>query len=375
METLILARDVSDFFRDNGGDAVVKLVRVLVILVLAVVLRFVAHRVIHRTVRGIASGRIPRLGRQEGDGQASPLLSARRRQRADTIGSVLRSTASLVIFGIAITTILGEVGFDLGPVLASAGIIGVAVGFGAQSVVKDFLNGIFMLLEDQYGVGDEIDTGEAIGVVEGVALRTTRVRGVDGTLWHIRNGEIVRIGNASQDWSRALLDIGVGYHTDLDHAITVIKQVADDLWLDEKFGLLVLEEPAVWGVQELGADAIAIRLVVKTVPLEQWKVARELRRRLKAAFEEAGIELPFPQRSVWLRTEPDAKPIPVQDPVDKAAAAVKRAQAKEAKIAAKAPAKPPAKASARKRAADKSKAAKATARRAQATAGRARKRN
>ncbi len=316
MSTTALAaggRHVADFLDGSGGDAVVTVVRIAAIVVIAILLRALAHRLIGRTVKGILSGHRPARLRRPAETVDAPLLTERRRQRATTIGSVLRSGASVVILTVAFTTILSELGVDLGPVLASAGIVGVAVGFGAQNLVKDFLNGIFMLLEDQYGVGDAIDAGPASGIVEAVALRTTRLRSVDGTVWHIRNGEITRIGNQSQGWSRALLDISVAYDTDVDVARRVIKAVADEVWHDEAFGPSVMEEPEVWGVERLSDHSIDIRLVVKTLPLEQWKVARELRQRLKVAFDAAGIEIPFPQHALWLRTSPEGTRTPVED--------------------------------------------------------------
>ena len=173
----------------------------------------------------------------------------------------------------------------------------MAVGFGAQSLVKDFLSGIFMLIEDQYGVGDIIDVGPTSGVVEEVKLRTTQVRDVSGTLWHIPNGEIARVANMSQEWARAVLDIEVAYDTDLGHAMAVIKAVADEVWTDNLAHATIIEEPEIWGVQSFGADAIAIRLVAKVEPGEQWATGREIRRRLKDAFDEAGIDIPFPQRN------------------------------------------------------------------------------
>ena len=283
--------------------------RIVLVIVIAVVLRALVHRAIARVVRrAIASPTVPETIRQRLIDQAPAIAAERRRQRSETVGSVLRSIASAMIFGIAFTTILGELGVDLGPIIASAGIIGVAVGFGAQNLVKDFLTGIFMILEDQYGVGDAIDLGEATGIVEAVGLRTTRLRSVDGTVWHVRNGEIVRVGNMSQGWSRALLDISVAYETDIDLASACIKRVADEVWKGDKVGASILEAPEVWGVEDLGIDGIAIRLVVKTAPLAQWKVARELRRRIKEAFDKEGIEIPFPQRALWLRTDPSAAP-------------------------------------------------------------------
>jgi small conductance mechanosensitive channel len=309
---------VLDFLRDNA-EPLTAAWHVVAIVVLALVLRSVLHRAITKVIEQAITSSVPVTIRPLiGGGEDSilagtPLLTERRRQRTETIGSVLRSVTSIVLFTVAGAMVLSELGFELGPVIASAGIAGVALGFGAQNLVKDFLNGMFMILEDQYGVGDAIDAGEASGIVEAVGLRTTRLRSVDGTVWHIRNGEILRIGNMSQGWSRALLDVSVAYDTDTDLAASVIKEVADGVWHDEVLGKLVLEEPEVWGVENLGVDGIAIRLVVKTAPLEQWTVARELRRRIKTAFDERGIEIPLPQRSLWLRTDPAAAPALVPD--------------------------------------------------------------
>src|SRR5262249_45118442 len=192
------------------------------------------------------------------------------------------------------------VGIELGPLIAGAGIIGVALGFGSQSLVKDFLSGIFILIEDQFGVGDIVTLdGETSGVVDAVSLRTTRLRSVDGTLWHVPNGDIRRVGNQSQHWSRALIDIEVAYNTDLEHAESVIATVAEALAQEDP---RILETPEVWGVEALGANGVTVRLVVKTRPSEQAGVGRELRRRLKVALEQEGIEIPFPQQTVWHRT-------------------------------------------------------------------------
>lgn len=300
---------LSRFLDSRAADLAAVPFHILLIVVLAFVLRSLLHRAITRLIDRAAHGSVPVVLRPLTDKakatvvESSPLLSERRRQRTETIGSVLRSVASFAVFTVAFTMVLGELGLDLGPILASAGILGVAVGFGAQNLIKDFLTGIFMILEDQYGVGDAIDAGEASGVVEAVGLRTTRLRSVDGTVWHIRNGEIIRVGNMSQGWSRALLDISVVHDTDVAAASATIKRVADEVWHDEELGGSVLEEPEVWGVESVGLEGMAIRLVVKTAPLEQWKVARELRRRLKAAFDEAGIQVPSLQASAWARAD------------------------------------------------------------------------
>jgi small conductance mechanosensitive channel len=274
--------------------------RIALIVVLAVLLRALLNRAIRRLVTGAAEGTVPVVLRplhERAKGrllEATPILSERRRQRAETIGSVLRSVASLVVFTVAGAMVLSELSFDLGPVLASAGIVGVAVGFGAQNLIKDFLNGMFMILEDQYGVGDVIDAGEATGTVEAVGLRSTRLRDVNGTVWHIRNGEIVRVGNKSQGWARAVLDIPVAWDTDVPHVRDVVKQAADEVWQDEEWSDKIIEEPEVWGIEDMGASGLVIRLAVKTAPLEQWTVARELRQRVKAAFDREGIAIGVP---------------------------------------------------------------------------------
>jgi small conductance mechanosensitive channel len=221
-------------------------------------------------------------------------------QRVEALASILRSIASFVIWTVAAFMVMGQLGVDLAPLIAGAGIIGVALGFGSQSLVKDFLSGLFILIEDQFGVGDIVDLGEATGTVEVVSLRTTRLRAVDGTVWHVPNGEIQRVGNKSQHWSRALLDIEIAYANDVEHARTVIKKVADQVWNEQED---VIEEPDLWGVENLGANGVTLRLVVKTRPSQQWVVSRLLRERIKAAFDEEGIEIPFPQQTVWHRTD------------------------------------------------------------------------
>ena len=231
----------------------------------------------------------------------------RARQRAKTLGVLFKSIASAVIGVVTIMMLLGEFDINLGPLIAGAGIVGVAIGFGSQALVGDLLSGIFMLIEDQYGVGDVIDAGEATGTVESVGLRTTRIRDVRGTLWHIPNGEIRRVGNMSQVWARAILDIDVAYDTDLDLAMETIKAVADGLWEEQLEEATIVEEPVISGVQNFGADAVTIRLSVRTEPSEQWSTGRVLRKRIKEAFDEAGIEIPFPQRTVWLKSEADQK--------------------------------------------------------------------
>jgi small conductance mechanosensitive channel len=221
-----------------------------------------------------------------------PMPQARRLQRAETIGAVVRSIVTITIWSIAVLTILETLGISLGPLIAGAGIIGVALGFGAQSLVRDFLSGMFMLMEDQYGVGDVIDVGVATGTVEGVSLRTTRLRDVDGVVWHVPNGTILRVGNKSQQWSRAVVDVPVTFQADTSAATEVIRGVTEEVWHDPDFSSTIIAEPSVLGVESLEPGRIVIRVVVRTRPQEQWRVERELRKRIKAALDEAGIALP-----------------------------------------------------------------------------------
>ncbi len=283
------------------------------LLLVGLVIRWLLHRLVDRLIGRAETGVLPqRITRMSlgslsaGRGAASQEIAAasRRVQRAKTMGALLKSIISGILVAVFGTMMLSEVGINVGPIIASAGIIGIALGFGAQSLVSDFLSGVFMIVEDQYGVGDEIDLGEAIGTVEAVSLRVTRVRDVNGTVWYVRNGEITRVGNMSQNWSRTVLDISVAYHEDLARVRRVLDDVAHDLWEDEDFKGVIIERPSVWGVQELAADGIAVRVALKTAPREQWAVAREMRQRIKARFDYEGIEIPFPQRTVWHRDVP-----------------------------------------------------------------------
>jgi small conductance mechanosensitive channel len=217
---------------------------------------------------------------------------ARRTQRAQTIGAVLRSVVTIVIWSIAVLTVLDILGINLAPLIAGAGIVGVALAFGAQSLVRDFLSGMFMLMEDQFGVGDVIDTGVATGTVEGVSLRTTRLRDIDGVVWHVPNGTILRVGNKSQQWSRAVVDVPVTFEADTGAATEVIHEVSQAIWHEPDFASVILAEPSVLGVESLAPGRVVIRVVVRTQPQEQWRVERELRTRIKTALDAAGIALP-----------------------------------------------------------------------------------
>ena len=286
-------------------------IRIALILMVAWIINRFAKRAIVRFTKRIASAssdsRLQKL-RERGPGKmlVDDVARARAESRAETLGHVLRSIVVALVWTFTALIVLGEIGVNLGPLIAGAGIGGVALGFGAQSIVKDFLSGLFMLIEDHYGVGDVVDVGYATGTVEEVSLRSTTIRDIRGTVWHVPNGEIARVGNFSQLWSKALLEIEVAYDTDLRMAMGVIQRVANEFWEDPEWGGDELSEcPDVLGVQSLGASGIALRVAVKTEPSMQWSVERELRLRLKEAFDEAGIEIPFPQQTVWLRDPGD----------------------------------------------------------------------
>jgi small-conductance mechanosensitive channel len=217
------------------------------------------------------------------------LVDERRKQRVRALGAILRSAASVTIFVIAGFAVLGDLGINLAPLLASAGVVGVAIGFGAQNLVRDYLSGIFMLVEDQYGVGDVITVGDATGTVENVTLRITRVRDVNGIVWHIRNGAIETVGNESQGWARAVIDFPVPFESDLVTIRNVLQETGDAMWNEPTWRVVMLEAPEVWGAQEISSDEVVMRIVAKTAPLRQWEVEREMRARVKAALHRAGI--------------------------------------------------------------------------------------
>jgi small-conductance mechanosensitive channel len=301
-------------FDVTGSDALAGVADFLIdmpltILLIAVV-AFVSNRLVRRAINRFLGGlaetttstrwrafrrRTPEVFRPSED------KSTRAAARAQTLAVVLRSISSVVIYSIAGLLILGELGINLAPLIAGAGIAGVALGFGAQTLVKDCISGMFMLIEDQFGVGDVIDVGEAAGTVEAVNLRTTKLRDVFGTVWYVPNGEILRVANKSQQWARAIIDISVAYGTDIRHAESVIKEVAQAVTADERFAEGVLEPPELWGVEDLGVDGVVIRLVIKTKPAAQPDLMRELRLRLKEAFDREGISMRSPQRTILVR--------------------------------------------------------------------------
>ncbi|MFS1303485.1 mechanosensitive ion channel family protein [Streptosporangium longisporum] len=284
------------FIPANWAPVVAAALALVLVIVIALILRNVAHRLINRVVRRASSGRTSLAGRLRGRDAPAPegldaILAERRRQRAETMGSVLKHVASIIILGTAVLTVLERLTIPIAPLLTSVGIVGVAIGFGAQELVKDFIAGMFMLLEDQYGVGDVIDAGAAVGTVEAVTLRITRLRDADGRVWYVRNGTITRVGNESQGWSRATVDVPVAYASDVPAVRDLLKATVEEMWEDPGFRSVIVEEPQVWGIEQISDTSVIFRISAKTLPSKQAEIARELRLRVKTALDRASIPI------------------------------------------------------------------------------------
>lgn len=286
---------------------------ILIIVVVAAVLHLITARVIARAVkRWIESGRS-----RENDLVANPeetvelqamIMSQRREQRAKAVGQLLRNTLALMIWGTATLLVLTELGVNITPLLASAGVVGVALGFGAQTLVKDYLSGFFMIVEDQYGVGDLVDVGPVTGNVEEVTLRVTRIRDLTGVVWYVRNGEILRVANQSQGWTLAAATIPVSYNADLEVIRQVVIDVGNDMYNDPVTQTMMLGRPTFAGVDAVSGEAIYVRIVAKARASHQVTLTRELRERLKNAFDRNGIVVPVLARPISYG--PDGTPQP-----------------------------------------------------------------
>jgi small conductance mechanosensitive channel len=284
------------FWHDHKKVLIETPIRIFAIILISLIIRAIARRMIDRAVRPVR-GEVPRILRPFKEKlesssflESAGLLSERRAQRAATLGSVLKSGVSATIFVIAFLLILSELEVNLAPFIAGTSIVGVALGFGAQNIVKDFLAGMFMLLEDQYGVGDVIDFEKASGTVEAVGLRSTRLRDVNGTVWYVRNGEVVRVGNKSQGFAQVVLDVPLDAWADIDRASTAMRDVSREMAEQEEWSGVFLSAPDVQGVESMTREEITIRLVARVRPLEQWRTARELRRRIRDRLERLDIE-------------------------------------------------------------------------------------
>ncbi|MFN8125540.1 MAG: mechanosensitive ion channel family protein [Candidatus Nanopelagicales bacterium] len=268
--------------------------RIVGIFVLAAVVNWVLARLIKRVVARTAAE--TNRERRAEDPEKAGLLKERRQQRAHAIGQLVRSVVAVAIWGSALLMALPLLGIDIAPLLASAGVIGVALGFGAQTLVKDYLSGIFLILEDQFGVGDFVDLGEAIGTVEEVTLRVTRLRDTSGVVWYVRNGEILRVANRSQGWTVAIIDIPVSYAEDLHRVQEIVDRAADEMVADPDCIVTEFSRPAYAGVESVSGEAVTVRVTAKSDPDSQVALTREIRERLKRAFDAAGIVVPVVYR-------------------------------------------------------------------------------
>ncbi|MFD3720483.1 mechanosensitive ion channel family protein [Streptomyces sp. NPDC058674] len=287
-ETHQSVTEAASFIEENWADWLYLGLRILLIIVIAGVLRSAVRKSLTKLITRMNRG----AEAMEGMALGGLLVNAeRRRQRSEAIGSVLRSVASFLILGTAGLMVLGALQINLGPLLASAGVAGVAIGFGARNLVTDFLSGVFMILEDQYGVGDKIDAGVASGEVIEVGLRVTKLRGENGEIWYVRNGEIKRIGNLSQGWATAGVDVQVRPTESLTHIREVVQEVADALAKDTPWDERLWGPVEVLGLDEVLLASMTVKVSAKTMPGQQFAVERELRWRIKEAFDAAGIRI------------------------------------------------------------------------------------
>ena len=260
-------------------------IRILAIAIGAMVLQYLLQLAIKRFEKSFE---------QQG------IAPSEKEKRAKTLSGIINTTIGIAIYTVAAIMVISECGIAIGPLLAGAGIAGIAVGFGAQSLVKDIISGFFIRLENQIRIGDVVNIAGVAGLVEAINLRTTRLRDLEGKVHIIPNGLIEVATNFTREWSRALVEIGVAYKEDVDHVISVLKETGEQLRADPAFSESILEPMTVLGLDSFGDSSVNIRLFFKTVPLKQWDVAREFRRRVKKAFDENGIEIPFPHRTVYM---------------------------------------------------------------------------
>jgi len=289
--------------------------QVIIIVVAALIVQIVLVRVIHKIVKRTSDrARIERLEQTRKYTRTAELsemlMTQRTEQRAAAIGTLLTSSVSLIVWTVAVLMALEALGVNVAPLLASAGVVGVALGFGAQTMVKDYLSGIFLIIEDQFGVGDVVDLGPVIGTVEEVALRYTRLRDLSGVVWYVRNGEILRVANRSQGWTLASVDIPVAYDENLDRVRDLIESVAIDMDEDPTYDDMLLGKPTFAGVESMSGEAMVVRVTAKAVPEKQIILARTIRERIKLAFDRAGIVMPMMMRPMPGQMMPGSPPAP-----------------------------------------------------------------
>jgi small-conductance mechanosensitive channel len=260
-------------------------IRILVIAVGALIFNVVISKIIRRAVMVtvIPDKSLPREAEKK---------------REDTLIRIFNGVLTVVVTTIAILMILKETGIDIAPILAGAGIVGLAVGFGGQYLIRDIISGLFIILENQYRIGDVVNLNNNGGLVEDISLRMTTLRNLDGTVHHIPHGEIKQVSNLSKKFARVNLNIGISYSSNLEHVISVINKIGSDLANDPYFKDAIIKPPAFLRVDDFADSAIIVKILGETQPLKQWEVTGELRKRLKIAFDREGIEIPFPQRVI-----------------------------------------------------------------------------
>lgn len=261
-----------------------------------IIAALIAARYTGRIVKKVKLAVIQGLRRTD---TVAPLPEFEINKRADTIAGIVSKSVIVLVWVIAGLMLLEELGFDPKPFLAGAGIVGVAVGFGSQNLVRDVISGLFMILENQIRVGDVAILNGTGGLVEAMHLRTTVLRGVDGTVHVFPNGTITSLSNMTREFSYYVFDLGVAYKEDVDRVMTVLKEIGSEMLADEKYKGLILEPMEVLGVDSFGDSAVMIKARIKTIPLQQWTVGREMNRRIKKRFDEEGIEIPFPHRTFY----------------------------------------------------------------------------
>ena len=285
---------------DRLGDHLAVVISVVATVMVALALRWLVRRLVSRVVRSVTQTSVTRRFARAKAGrvgeETAQILAERAAARARTLGALLKSVTTVVIVGIAAVVILGLAGVNVGPVVASAGIVGIAVGFGAQSLIRDFLTGVFMIFEDQYGVGDVVDTGQATGTVDDVGLRLTKLRDENGVIWYVPNGSIARVGNKSQGWAVADVQVPVAASEDLDHVQGVLRDTAEQLAGHPVWSADVLDESPVVSVESITPEAVMLRLRLHTRATKQGAVTRELRVKVKEALDAAGITYTRPAR-------------------------------------------------------------------------------
>ena len=275
--------NIQMYLEEVGSWAITSGLQIVVVIIAMTIATRVIHMGINRTIGRVAKGSDPE-----------------RAKRTETLKSTIKSLVNIVLFSIAMVIILGQLGIAIGPILAAAGVLGLAVGFGAQSLVRDVINGFFILLDDQIRVGDVVQIAGKGGLVEKVTLRLVVLRDLAGNVHFVRNGSIDVVTNMTKDYSRYVFDIGVAYREDVDEVISVIRSVDEELRGDPAFGESILEPIEILGLDEFADSAIIIKARTKTRPIKQWEIGREFNRRLKRAFDQRGIEIPFPHVTLYM---------------------------------------------------------------------------